>query len=130
MPTQSKPARFRRHFGAVLLGLLAPAVGHAAPFCIGSEAVPPQCIYYDADSCRKEAIRTGGICSANPEQIKAAGAQFAKYCVVTSQRVSFCNYMDRTSCDAAALHYHGACVASPEATAPGAPDPYAANGGQ
>jgi hypothetical protein len=129
MPTQAKPARFWRPLGAALLGLLTPAVGHAAPFCIGSEAVPPQCIYYDADSCRKEAIKTGGICSANAAEIRA-GAQFAKYCVITSQQVSLCNYMDRTSCDAAALHYHGACVSSPEATAPGAPDPFAANGGK
>jgi hypothetical protein len=115
--------------GAMLFGLLTPLTGHAAPFCIGSESVLPQCIYYDADSCRKEAGRQGGYCSANPNEVRVS-TNLGQYCVVTSQQVSLCLYLDRESCESAAARQHGACVASPGTAPSGAPDPFAANGGR
>jgi hypothetical protein len=132
MATQTNSAIFSRPLwrqSAVLLGLLIPAGGHAAPFCIGSEAVPPQCIYYDADSCRREAIRQGGVCSANAKELRVS-TNVGQYCVVTSQQVSLCIYLDRTSCDAAAASQHGACVSSPGVAPSGAPDPYSSTAGR
>jgi hypothetical protein len=114
---------------AVLLGLLIPAGGHAAPFCVGSEAVPPQCIYYDANSCRREALRQGGICSANAQELRVS-TNVGQYCVVTSQQVSLCIYLDRGSCDRAAESQNGACVSSPGVAPSGAPDPFAQYGGR
>jgi hypothetical protein len=122
-------ARFSWRSGAVLLGVLAPIAGHAAPFCVGNVGVPPRCIYYDADSCRKEANREGGVCSANPNEVHVS-TNIGQYCVMTSQQVSFCIYLDRASCDRAATEQHGACVSSPGIAPSGAPDPFAANVGR
>ena len=132
MATQANPARFLRPAwwpGTVVLGVLIPVGGHAAPFCIRSEALPPQCIYYDSASCNKEAIKQGGVCAVNTKEVRIT-RNVGQYCVVTSQRVSLCLYSDRTSCLAAAGLQHGACVYSPEAAPSGAPDPFAAYGGQ
>ena len=133
MATQVSPANFFRptawRWNSILLGLLIPVAGHAAPFCLGNESVPPQCIYYDANSCRKEAIRQGGICSANPRELHVS-INIGKYCLVTSGQVSLCVYLDRAHCDADAARQNGACVSAP-AGAPGvgAPDPFSTTGG-
>ena len=112
----------------ILLGLLIPAGGHAAPFCIGTEAVPPQCIYYDANDCRKQAVRQGGTCSANAAELHVT-TNLGQYCMVTSQRVSLCIYLDRGTCEADAARQHGACVSSPGVAPSGAPDPFSATAG-
>jgi hypothetical protein len=132
MATQTNPANFFRPAWrpiAVLLGLLTPIGGHAAPFCIGSESLPPQCIYYDSQSCNKEAIKQGGVCSVNTKEVRLT-KNIGQYCVVTSQRVSLCIYSDRSSCSAAAKVQGGACVSSPEVAPSGAPDPFSQFGGQ
>lgn len=114
---------------AVLLGLLASAGAHAAPFCLGTQSVPPQCIYFDADSCRKEAGRQGGVCSANPQEVRVS-SNIGQFCVMTSQQVSLCIYLDRGTCEIAAAHQHGACVSSPGVAPSGAPDPFSSTLGR
>ena len=132
MATQANSANFSRLSwlsSTVLLGLLIPTGGHAAPFCIGSESVPPQCIYYDADSCRRVANKQGGVCSANPKELRVS-TNLGQYCVVTSQQVSLCIYLDRGTCETAAVQQHGACVSSPGVAPSGAPDPFSPTGGR
>jgi hypothetical protein len=132
MATRTNPTNLFRPawwLGTTLLGLLIPSGGHAAPCCIGSESVPPQCIYYDSVSCNKEAVRQGGICSVNAKEVRVT-RNVGQYCVVTSQMVTLCHYSDRPSCTAAATLLHGACMASPEVAPSGAPDPYSSTAGQ
>jgi hypothetical protein len=131
MIIQANPANILRpvwRSGTVLLGLLMPIGAHAAPFCIGSEALPPQCIYYDANSCAKEALRQGGICSANPKEVRMT-TNVGQYCVVTGQQVALCYYSDRQSCTTAATRLQGACMSRPELAPSGAPDPYSSTAG-
>ena len=45
---------------SLLLGLGLTAAAQAAPFCLTNEMIPPQCIYYDAQSCQQEAQRQRG----------------------------------------------------------------------
>lgn len=113
-----------------LLGFLAlPAMAYAAPFCIESQALSPICIYYDAASCQKEANRQGGVCSANPNEVKLS-SNVGQYCLVTSDGSSQCIYSDRGSCATDAVREHGACTSSPILAPSGAPDPYSAIGGR
>ena len=103
--------------------LAVPATTLAAPFCIQSEALPPQCIYYDADLCRKEAARQDAICAAN-NQLQLS-TNVGQYCVVTSSGVSLCQYTDRGTCTHDATRLHGACTSARGVAPSGAPDPYA-----
>lgn len=115
---------------AILLSLLAlPAPAIAAPFCIESQALSPLCIYYDADNCRKEADRQGGICSVNANEVKLP-INVGQYCLTTSEGASFCVYSDRGACTADAARQHGACTSAPIVAPSAAPDPYAAVGGR
>jgi hypothetical protein len=114
----------------IVLGVLGmPLAAHAAPFCIQSQGLPAQCIYYDAGDCQKEANRQGAICSANPDEVHMT-ANVGQYCLITSQQVSLCIYSDRDTCIADAARQHGACSYAPEVAPSGAPDPYAAIGGR
>ena len=113
-----------------LLGaLIAPVAAQAAPFCLQSQSLSPQCIYYDAGSCQTEANRQGGVCSTNPSEVHLTG-NVGQYCMVTSQMVSLCIYSDRGTCAADAARQHGACTDLPIVAPSGAPDPYAAIGGR
>ena len=113
----------------MMLALLMPTGAHAAPFCLQSEAIPPQCIYFNADTCRRDANRQGGYCGTNPDEVHVV-TNIGQYCVTTSQIVSLCVYLDRTSCEAEAARQHGACTTSPGRAPSGAPDPFAANVGR
>jgi hypothetical protein len=120
--------RVSRFCGLVLLAASAtPAV--AAPFCVRTQALPPQCIYVDAAQCQNEALRQGGVCTVNSAEVRV-NPGIGQYCVVTSSVVSLCAYPDRGTCMAEAARHNGACVEAP-GIAPGrAPDPYAAVGGR
>jgi hypothetical protein len=109
---------------AAALAVLLSSPALAAPFCIKSQVLPPQCIYYDAQQCSKEALRQNAVCSTNPAELTLAPGN-GKYCVVTSSRVSVCAYADRTTCARDAALQQGTCTDAP-ATAAGAgvPDPY------
>lgn len=114
----------------VLAFLAAPVAAQAAPFCLQTEALPPQCIYYDPDNCNRAARLQSptGSCSANPREVRIA-ARGGEYCIVTGERVANCVYVDRISCDRSAARHHAVCTYIPSAgrgrPAVGAPDPYA-----
>ncbi|MCI4567568.1 Rap1a/Tai family immunity protein [Lysobacter sp. CFH 32150] len=66
-----------RTLGGLILALLSgPAVAQmAAPFCVYSSG-PPQCFYFDVQSCQTAARSLGGMCGPNnqapaPAQIRA-----------------------------------------------------------
>ncbi len=115
------PQLSARLFQSMLLWLPLPAA--AAPFCVQTQALPPQCIYFDAGSCNERARQLQGYCSANPSEGHVA-AGLGHYCLLTSSQVSLCIYTDRDDCNRDALREHGVCVQAtvlPES--PGA-DPY------
>jgi hypothetical protein len=113
---------------AVLAVLMAQPV-MAAPFCIQSQVLPPQCIYYDARQCNQEAQRQGAVCNANPADLKLTDGP-GQFCVVTSGHFSVCAYLDRPSCEQEAARQHGTCAASTNHVAVGAPDPFSPVNGQ
>jgi hypothetical protein len=105
----------------LLLGILLPATGHAAPFCLQSQTLPPQCIYHDAALCAKDAARQGGECSGNKKELRLVPS-VGKYCVVTSQKASLCIYASLDSCQKVA-HAQGAACMESYGTGSGAPNP-------
>jgi hypothetical protein len=107
--------------GLLLLALPLPAA--AAPFCVETQAIPPQCIYFDANSCNQRARELRGFCSANESEVHAT-ASLGHYCLLTSSQVSLCIYTDRGDCDRDAQRQHGVCVQAAQLPeSPGA-DPY------
>jgi len=82
-----------------------PAI--AAPFCVVSEAVPAQCIYYDADLCQQRADQMGAGAHGNTNEVKPTPS-VGHYCLVTSGRKE-------------ATHQQAACIIAP--TRPGRPTP-------
>ena len=124
MTSQTSGApRCRMATVAGLVLLAAPLPVAAAPFCVQTEAIPPQCIYFDARSCNDRAHEMGGTCSVNAEEAHIS-VGLGHYCLFTSAQVSACIYPERDACDAEAKHQHGVCVAAPNATESPAPDPY------
>jgi hypothetical protein len=113
----------------LLSALVSPMAAQAAPFCLQTQAIGPQCIYYDAGLCQKDAARQGGFCGANPDEVHLS-ANIGKYCVVTSGQASLCIYLDRGTCTTEAVRQGGACTESTGTAGTGAPDPYAAIGGR
>ncbi len=117
-----------RHFPRLPgLAVLAVAFGTpaaAAPFCIQSQILPPQCIYYDAQQCSLAAQRQGATCAANPAELKLSAGN-GPYCVVTSSQASVCAYADRGTCAREAARQQGTCTDAPSrAGGVGTPDPY------
>jgi hypothetical protein len=112
-------------FPELLSAMLAviPFSAVAAPFCVETSAVPPQCIYFDAASCNARAKQMQGTCSANMSELHVT-AGIGHYCLLTSDGVSSCIYPDRSDCDREAKHQQGVCVDAPNRPeSPGA-DPY------
>jgi hypothetical protein len=116
----------RRFHWTMLAPMLAASLATnavAAPFCVQSEAVPPQCLYVDASSCDAAAKQMKGYCSVNSQELHIAGG-VGHFCLVTSTLVSSCVYPDADSCDVEAKRQHGVCVAEPTHAESPAPDPY------
>jgi hypothetical protein len=113
----------------LVLSLAAPVSAIAAPFCVRNQMLAPQCIYYDASECQRDAQQQGGVCSVNPSEFPVQAGS-GQYCLVTSTRASLCVYSDRNTCTADALRQHGACTDMVRAGPSGAPDPYALQNGQ
>jgi hypothetical protein len=113
----------------LLAGLAAPIGAMAAPFCLRNQMLAPQCIYYDAAECQRDAQRQGAVCSVNPSEFTLLAGS-GQYCVVTSTRASLCVYADRNTCAAEAARQHGACMDAIPAGRPAAPDPYSAVNGR
>ena len=107
---------------ALAILFVPPAL--AAPFCVRGQILPPQCIYYDARDCERDARHQGEVCSANPAEVTLSQGP-GLYCVVTSSRVSVCAYTDRTTCAREAMQHNGICSEAPARSAGvGSPDPY------
>ncbi len=100
-----------------------PLTAVAAPFCVQTQAVPPQCIFYDAALCNQRATQLGGLCSVNAKEVRVS-AGLGHYCLITSSLVSSCIYADRNDCQRDALQQRGACVDTPSRPESPAPDPY------
>jgi hypothetical protein len=103
--------------------LVAPLPVLAAPFCVETQAVPPQCIYYDAALCQKDADHQGGLCAVNGSEVTVSPG-LGHYCLLTSTLVSSCIYADRANCERDARVQHGACIDAPERPESPAADPY------
>jgi hypothetical protein len=114
---------------ALLAGQIAPVSALAAPFCITNQMLAPQCIYWDAAECQRDASRQAAVCSVNPSEVHLQPGS-GQYCVVTSDRVSLCVYADRGSCAQEAARQHGTCTDAVEVAPSRAPDPYAVVNGQ
>jgi hypothetical protein len=114
---------------AALLATIPVAAPMAAPFCLQNPGLPPQCIYWDPDSCNREAHRqsTEGTCGANPLEVRNLRGS-GKYCVVIPGVAPSCIYVDRGTCDQQAARLHAVCSqAQPgprNVPGVGAPDPY------
>jgi hypothetical protein len=113
-------------WGLILSGAAGQAF--AAPFCIESQALPPQCNYYDAAECQSDAARQGGVCSANAHEFTLQ-PNIGQYCLATSYGAAFCVYPDRASCMAEAVRQHAACTAAPFVATGRSPDPFSSVGG-
>ena len=117
-------ARIPRHLLQALL-LALPGSAMAAPFCVTSETVPAQCIYYDAGLCRQAAGQlAAGECVVNQKEVRLTPS-IGGYCLVTSTRVSQCIYPDLETCSREASRQNAACTIA--AVRPGTPgvDPFA-----
>ncbi len=109
---------------ALLFATALPAPSaFAAPFCLQSQVIPPQCIYDDASDCRRDAGRQGAFCVVNPEEI-SVNPGVGEYCVVTSTRVSSCVFQSSSDCAREAAHQRGVCVQAPPPAAANTPDPH------
>ena len=109
---------------AVILAVAAVAPGaNAAPFCVQTQAIPPQCLYFDATSCDAAAKKMNGYCSINERELHVAGG-VGHFCMVSSTLVSNCVYPDDASCEADARHNNGVCVEQPTRAESPPPDPY------
>ncbi len=115
-------------FGWALILSGAAGQAFAAPFCLQSQTIPPQCMYYDAAECQTDAARQNGVCSANPQEFTLQ-PNIGQYCLATSYGVAFCVYPDRATCMADAVRQHAACTAAPNVAPGKSPDPYSAVGG-
>lgn len=107
-----------------LVALLAtPAPVLAAPFCVQTQAIPPQCLFTDAAECNVRAAQMGGTCTVNSDDVHVSSG-LGHYCLLTSGLVSSCIYADRADCDQEARHQQGLCVVAPNRPESPSPDPY------
>jgi hypothetical protein len=86
---------------------LSPKVSVAAPFCVESVGLTPECWYYDVNQCKKEAGKIHARCSANLREITVS-AKGVAFCVVDSTKRPECAFQNRESCEDAAARRSGA----------------------
>ena len=105
--------------------LAIPLPASAAPLCVETDAVPPQCVYYDANSCNQRALQMGGLCVANPnENSLRMTPSIGHYCLVASGMAALCVYVDQNSCQQDAQRQQGACIFAPTRPESPAGDPF------
>jgi hypothetical protein len=100
----------RNIFLAMLAFILPAQPLSAAPFCVQTQAMAPQCDYFDASQCRTRAAELKGYCTANPGELVITPGGTGKYCVVLASRHAQCIYADYTSCANDAVAANGACI--------------------
>ena len=113
----------RQRWLLLALSLAAARSAVAAPYCVRTDSIAPQCLYYDAASCNERARQMHGYCSINTAELRIAPG-IGHFCLLTSGNVSNCLYPDAGSCDAEAKRQHGLCVSAPARDESPAPDPY------
>lgn len=109
----------------VIGAIMGPHVASAAPFCLNFLGAGPQCMYYDAGLCQKDAAKQGATCIPNPDggaQSSATGS--GQYCLALSSGANLCHYYNYESCNAEAAKQNGACWFDSQ-NAAGVPNPYA-----
>lgn len=106
-----------------LLSIVLPApAALAAPYCLQTAAISPQCIYDDPGICQKDALRQGGACVANPDgQVVLQGT--GAYCLAIAGGHAYCTFEDVNQCVRAAGREGGACIAAPPVAPTVAPKP-------
>lgn len=107
---------------ALFLTLPVPAI--AAPFCVQTEALPPQCIFYDSGSCQQRATQMNGNCVVNSNEVHLTPS-IGHYCLVTGGSAALCIYVDINSCNKEAQRQQGACIIAPGRPESPTPDPFA-----
>lgn len=97
-------------FFFTLAFMLAWGPAFAAPFCVQTQAMPPECAYVDAVQCRKRASQLKGLCVANAAELVIPPGGTGRYCLVLSSRYAQCVYADRDSCERDAGPASGVCI--------------------
>ena len=106
--------------GLLALALVTSAAkpATAAPFCLTTNVLSPQCIYVDPAECRARAVQIHGACVANPTEMRAFSGHQA-FCATDATLMALCEYPDLASCSRAVEHRSGSlCVMHPYATQP------------
>ena len=110
--------------GLLYLTCAGAAFAQGAPWCVSTQALPPQCMFYDPRQCQLVAGQQGGVCLPN-SNVQAVRSAQGQYCLVIAGAAPACHYVDEGQCDTVARQQGGACVLSSEATGPNlAPNPY------
>lgn len=91
------------------LGAAYSAGAFAAPFCVDVTGLPQQCYFVDPNSCRLEAARQGGQCTANANELQTPPRSQA-FCMVTAGNAMNCTYPDRAECDRDSTRFKGVCI--------------------
>lgn len=109
--------------GLLLAATLPAPSALAAPFCMQTQSIPPQCIYFDASNCRRDAQRQQGFCVVNPQEVTLAPGTGA-YCLIGSGGAASCDFQDIRDCSREAAHQNAVCVQAPPQAAGNIPNPY------
>jgi hypothetical protein len=88
---------------------VAPDTAFAAPFCIEEAGIPPQCLYHDVQSCRNEAAKRSGFCSANLEEV-ALPEYSAPFCIIETGMAPVCAFQSGEDCNNEASKRSAVCV--------------------
>jgi hypothetical protein len=107
--------------------LTLPMSAMAAPFCVSTQGLPPECIYFDAASCTQRATQMNGNCTINPNEpggIRLTPS-IGHYCLITGGGASLCIYVDQSDClRDAARQRGGGCILAGRLPESPAPDPF------
>lgn len=110
--------------GLLFLTCVGAAFAQGAPWCVSTQALPPQCIFYDPRQCQLVAGQQGGVCLPNGN-VETVRSELGQYCLVVAGARPACNYVDQNTCNRDATQQGGACVLASEAAGPNlAPNPY------
>jgi hypothetical protein len=106
--------------------LTFPVQAIAAPFCVSTEALPPECIYNDANSCNQRATQMKGYCTVNPNE--AGGIRLTPsighYCLITGGGAALCIYVDENTCQREAARQGAGCILAGGLPESPPPDPF------
>jgi hypothetical protein len=99
----------RSVLGLLLFILLYGNTAVAGTFCLAGQAISPQCIYDDVESCSRASNPPSTSCIINSDSYFTFTGN-STYCVVSSSAVAQCLYVDRGQCNDEAAKSKGICV--------------------